>query len=95
MTGSHRNYVLLILFSVLLVAVGFEHGVLVSASVAIFFFKIYILSIWFDNKKGYLLILYAALFVSLAAVAHIYIALLSLAFFLIPWAVIKCVKVMK
>ncbi len=89
MNRSDRKHLLLILFSVLLVAVGFEHGVWIAIAVGIFFGKIYVLSTWFGRRSVSLLFLYIALFVALTAITHVYVSLLSLSFFLIPWAVIK------
>lgn len=95
MNRSNRKYLLLVLFAVLMTAVGIEHGIWTAISVGIFFGKVYVLSSWLDRKLWSLLILYIALFLALSAMTHVYVALLGLGFVLIPWAVIKGINRLK
>lgn len=92
MRRENRKYILALLFPALLVAVGVQHGAWTAFAVGIFFGKIYVLINWVEKKSAFLLVLYLTLFAVLAGMTHIYVSLLGLVFFVIPWAVIHFAK---
>jgi hypothetical protein len=92
MRRDNRKYLLALLLPALLVAVGVEHGAWTAFAVGIFFGKIYVLINWVEKKSVSLLVLYLTLFAALAGMTHIYVALLGLGLFVIPWAVIHFAK---